>query len=95
MPPASIRLNLPSPTPQEDEFRHRRAGAEKKVWRDIWSAGQGVGNIRGVILPAEAIVAELGREYEAARARLLMTTLTASEARANLYRLIDEASRVS
>jgi nitronate monooxygenase len=37
------------------------AGAEKKVWRDIWSAGQGVGQIDRVVPVAEA-VAQLSRE---------------------------------
>ncbi|MBB1593199.1 nitronate monooxygenase family protein [Achromobacter sp. UMC46] len=41
----------------------------KKVWRDIWSAGQGVGNIHGVA-PVQAVVAQLKQEYEAALARL-------------------------
>lgn len=41
----------------------------KKVWRDIWSAGHGVGNIDSVA-PVQAVVAQLKQEYEAARARL-------------------------
>jgi nitronate monooxygenase len=40
-----------------------------KVWRDIWSAGQGVGNIRDV-LPAGELVARMFAEYEAARRRV-------------------------
>jgi nitronate monooxygenase len=46
-------------------------GAEKKVWRDIWSAGQGVGQIDSV-LPVAAVVARLESEYGAARQRLQM-----------------------
>jgi nitronate monooxygenase len=42
---------------------------EKKAWRDIWSGGQGVGNIHD-ILPAGEIVARMVQEYTAARARL-------------------------
>jgi nitronate monooxygenase len=42
---------------------------EKKAWRDIWSGGQGVGNIHD-ILPAGDIVARMVQEYAAARARL-------------------------
>ncbi len=42
---------------------------EKKAWRDIWSGGQGVGNIHD-ILPAGEIVARMVQEYAAARARL-------------------------
>lgn len=42
---------------------------DKKAWRDIWSAGQGVGNIRDV-LPARELVARMMTEYNEARARL-------------------------
>jgi nitronate monooxygenase len=40
-----------------------------KVWRDIWSAGQGVGNIHEV-LPTAALVARMVREYQDTRRRL-------------------------
>jgi len=40
-----------------------------KVWRDIWSGGQGVGNIHEV-LPAGEVVARMRSEYDAARRRL-------------------------
>ncbi len=40
-----------------------------KAWRDIWSAGQGVGNIDDV-LPAADLVARLKQEYVAAKAAL-------------------------
>ena len=46
-------------------------GAEKKVWRDIWSAGQGVGQIDAVI-PVAQVVDKLETEYAAARRRLQM-----------------------
>jgi len=42
---------------------------EKKAWRDIWSGGQGVGNIHD-ILPAGEVVARMVQEYAAAKARL-------------------------
>jgi nitronate monooxygenase len=42
---------------------------EKKAWRDIWSGGQGVGNIHEV-LPAAELVARMVREYEDTRRRL-------------------------
>jgi nitronate monooxygenase len=42
---------------------------EKKVWRDIWSGGQGVGNIHDV-LPTAELVARMVREYEDTRSRL-------------------------
>jgi nitronate monooxygenase len=40
-----------------------------KVWRDIWSAGQGVGNIHDV-LPTAEVVARMVAEFEATRQRL-------------------------
>jgi nitronate monooxygenase len=40
-----------------------------KAWRDIWSGGQGVGNIHE-ILPAGEVVAQMRREYDATRRRL-------------------------
>jgi nitronate monooxygenase len=42
---------------------------EKKAWRDIWSGGQGVGNIHEVI-PAGELVARMVEEYAAAKRRL-------------------------
>ncbi len=42
---------------------------EKKVWRDIWSAGQGVGAIEDAPTTAE-VVGRLEREYNAAFERL-------------------------
>jgi nitronate monooxygenase len=42
---------------------------EKKAWRDIWSAGQGSGNIHDV-LPTAELVGRMVREYEDTRRRL-------------------------
>ena len=42
---------------------------EAKAWRDIWSAGHGVGGIAAV-LPVERLVAELGEDFEAAMGEL-------------------------
>jgi nitronate monooxygenase len=42
---------------------------EKKAWRDIWSGGQGVGNIHEV-RPTREVVAQMVEEYAAARLRL-------------------------
>jgi nitronate monooxygenase len=39
--------------------------SEKKVWRDIWSAGQGVGTIHKLMTVAE-LVQQLAREYQTA-----------------------------
>jgi nitronate monooxygenase len=38
-------------------------------WKEVWSAGQGVGFIED-ILPAAEVVARLAREYEAACGKL-------------------------
>ena len=43
--------------------------SKAKAWRDIWGAGQGVGQIFDAP-PAAEIVARLKAEYEAARAAL-------------------------
>lgn len=43
---------------------------KKKAWKDIWGAGQGVGNI-DAIMPAGQIVDQLDREYRAARKKLV------------------------
>ncbi|HSQ69395.1 MAG TPA: nitronate monooxygenase family protein [Steroidobacteraceae bacterium] len=45
----------------------------KKAWRDIWSAGQGVGNIHET-LPTRELVARMRREFDAARERLCAAT---------------------
>jgi nitronate monooxygenase len=42
---------------------------DKKAWRDIWSAGQSVGNIHDV-LPAREVVARMVAEYEETKRRL-------------------------
>ena len=44
-----------------------------KVWRDIWSAGQGVGNIHDV-LPTADLVARMVEKYEDTRRRLCGAT---------------------
>lgn len=61
-------LNLPKSDPSKMNFGSA-SGAEKKVWRDIWSAGQGVGQIDQV-MPVREVVAQLAGEYAAARERL-------------------------
>lgn len=40
-----------------------------KAWKDIWSAGQGAGQVDAV-LPTAEVVAQFAHEYAAARARL-------------------------
>lgn len=46
------------------------SSGKTRAWRDIWSAGQGVGMIDSV-RPAAEVVATLRAEYEAARRELL------------------------
>jgi nitronate monooxygenase len=63
--------NLPRSDPSKMNFGSA-SGAEKKVWRDIWSAGQGVGQIDQV-MPVREVVAQLAAEYTAARRRLALS----------------------
>lgn len=63
-------LNMPKSDPSKMNFGSA-SGAEKKVWRDIWSAGQGVGQIDQV-MPVRDVVAKLAAEYAAARRRLAL-----------------------
>jgi len=51
------------------------AGDARKAWKDIWGCGQGIGAIKAVV-PAAELVARLGREYEAARAKFASSALT-------------------
>jgi len=68
-----IRMGLdPDNLPEADKSRMNfGSGSDIKVkaWRDIWSAGQGVGNIHEV-LPAGELIARMAAEYEAARQRV-------------------------
>jgi len=62
----------PDNLPEADKTRMNfGSGGDMKVkaWRDIWSAGQGVGNIHDV-LPAGELVARMVAEYEAAKRRI-------------------------
>lgn len=62
----------PNNLPEGDKsgMKFGSGGSSKsKAWRDIWGAGQGVGNIDQVQSTAE-VVAELKADYLAARARI-------------------------
>jgi nitronate monooxygenase len=59
----------PDALPEADKSAMNFGSGRSKAWRDIWGAGQGVGQIDEV-LPAGAIVDRLEREYRAARERL-------------------------
>ena len=59
--------NLAGADPSQMNFHE---GATK-AWKDIWSAGQGIGAV-DAITPAGELVARLGREYAAAKAKLAL-----------------------
>jgi len=59
--------NLPVQTGEKLKYTSR--DERPKTWKDIWGAGQGVGNIESV-MPAGALVDRIVQEYEAARAKL-------------------------
>lgn len=61
--------NLPEADKSKMNFG-TEGGGDKKVWRDIWSAGQGTGSIQDV-LPVAELVARMKREYDAAKAALV------------------------
>lgn len=52
-----------------DQMNFANRDSSAKTWKDIWGAGQGVGQIHDVPTTQE-IVARLSQEYAAARARL-------------------------
>jgi nitronate monooxygenase len=59
--------NLPVGDPSKMDFA---TGAERrKVWKDIWGSGQGIGAMKAVV-PAAELIDRLAREYHAARARI-------------------------
>ncbi|MBQ0930846.1 nitronate monooxygenase [Ideonella sp. 4Y16] len=60
----------PENLPESDPSKMNFGGDAKKAWKDIWGCGQGIGAITRV-QPAAELVAQLAREYAAARARLL------------------------
>ncbi|MFT3721745.1 NAD(P)H-dependent flavin oxidoreductase [Pseudorhodoferax sp.] len=59
--------HLPEGDPSTMNFH---SGADKKAWKDIWGCGQGIGAVDRV-RPAAEFIAQLRREYQQARARLL------------------------
>ena len=61
-------LNLPKSDPSKMNFGSG-GNQEKKAWRDIWSAGQGVGQIDAVT-PTRDVIAALKAEYAAAKRRI-------------------------
>ena len=60
--------NLPAPETGE-KLQYRSRDERPKTWKDIWGAGQGVGNIDSIV-PARELVDRIVREYRTARERL-------------------------
>ena len=61
--------NLPVEASGE-KLKYRSREERPKTWKEIWGAGQGVGNIDAV-MPTAELVDRIVREYEAAKAGLL------------------------
>ena len=61
----------PDNLPESDPSKMNFGGDSKKAWKDIWGCGQGIGAVTAVVSTAER-VAQLKREYQAARARLAL-----------------------
>ena len=59
----------PDNLPPKPEMNMSREGREKRAWKHVWSAGQGVGSVHDVPTTA-ALCMRLRQEYEAAIAEL-------------------------
>lgn len=59
--------NLPQADPTKMNFAN--TDGKVKAWRDIWSAGQGIGAVKAIVSAAE-LVERLKGEYETARGSL-------------------------
>lgn len=70
--PSVVKAGLdPSDLPVADasKMNFKSGGSShKKVWKDIWGAGQGIGAVKAVV-PVAELVARLSQEYDEARAR--------------------------
>jgi nitronate monooxygenase len=60
----------PEHLPESDPSAMDFAGDKAKAWKEIWGCGQGIGAVTQV-QPAAAYIAQLKREYAAAKTRLL------------------------
>lgn len=72
----------PNNLPESDKTKMNfgsGGNTDKKAWRDIWGAGQGVGQIASAPAAAD-IVAQLKREYDAAKADLFGSATLAAAA---------------
>jgi nitronate monooxygenase len=54
-----------------DKLQYRSREDRPQTWKDIWGAGQGVGNIDAV-LPTAELVDRIAHEYAAAKKRLIV-----------------------
>jgi nitronate monooxygenase len=61
--------NLPDGSKEDMDFA-KASKSEAKVWKDIWGAGQGVGDI-DEILPAREVALNMEREYRDSLAELV------------------------
>ena len=68
--------NLPEADPTKMNFAN--TDGKVKAWRDIWSAGQGVGAVKAVVSVAE-LVARLKREYQAVPEKVQTSSLSAAK----------------
>jgi len=59
----------PDALPESDPSKMNFGGDARKAWKDIWGCGQGIAAVKEVV-PAQALIARLAREYEEARRRL-------------------------
>ena len=59
----------PENLPESDPSKMNFGGGAAKAWKDIWGCGQGIGAV-GKVQPAGDYIAQLKREYAAARNRL-------------------------
>jgi nitronate monooxygenase len=57
------------PEAGKDTMDFGKTKSDAKAWRDIWGAGQGVGNIDD-ILPTREVVMRMEREYREALKQL-------------------------
>ena len=60
--------NLPEGSKHDMDFK-KASEAASKAWKDIWGAGQGVGNI-GDVSPARDVILRMEKEYRDALARV-------------------------
>jgi nitronate monooxygenase len=60
----------PEHLPESDPSKMNFGGDKSKAWKDIWGSGQGIGAVTKIQSTAD-YVAQLKREYAAARHRLL------------------------